>query len=268
MALWLAGLVAIAVIALIALVISRGGGNDGPVSTTPGTTQVLFIEGLRRSEMARILQEKTGIPEASYLAATGPGDRGRALAGTSRPTSLEGFLFPATYPVDPTAPVGDVVDYQLRTFRERTADIDYAYARRHGLTTYDVLTIASLIEREASDERERRIIAGIIYTRLRLKMRLDIDATVQYVVGYWKRDLTATDLRIASPYNTRRYSGLPPGPICNPGEGSIRAAADPIRTGNLYYVARADGTDHHYFARTPAEFDAAIAKAKANAAAG
>ncbi len=268
MTLWLVGLVVVAAIALIALVMSRGGGNDASQATTPGTTQVLFIEGLRRSEMARILQEKTGIPEASYMTATGPGARGRALAGTSRPTSLEGFLFPATYPVNPKAPVGNVVDYQLRTFRERTAGIDYAYARRHNLTKYDVLTIASLVEREASDERERRIIAGIIYTRLHLKMRLDIDATVQYVVGYWKRDLTAADLRIASPYNTRRYTGLPPGPICNPGEASIRAAANPIRTNDLYYVARADGTDHHYFARTPAEFYAAIAKAKANAAAG
>lgn len=270
-ALWLVGLVAIAAVALIALVMARGGGNDTPVSTTPTTpttVDVLLVEGLRRSEMATIVAKKTGIPAASYLAATNPSARGRALAGTSRPTSLEGFLFPATYPVDPKAPVGDLVDYQLRTFQERTAGISYAYARRRNLTRYDVLIIASLVEREASNERERGIIAGVMYNRLRLRMRLDIDATVQYALGFWKSELTAADLRSASPYNTRRFPGLPPGPISNPGEGSIRAAANPVPTNYLYYVARADGTDNHYFARTPAQFDAAIAKARANARGG
>jgi UPF0755 protein len=95
-------------------------------------------------------------------------------------------------------------------------------------------------------------------------MRLDIDATVQYAVGSWKAELTKADLEIDSPYNTRKFPGLPPGPICNPGEDSIRAAANPTPSGFLYYVAKNDGTDLHYFARTEAEHVANIRRAAAN----
>lgn len=242
-----------------------GGGTDPtPVATTSKTVDVLFVEGLRRSEMAEILQQKTGIPADGYMKATDPSKRGQKLAGTTKPTSLEGFLFPATYPVDPAQPVTDLVDYQLRTFEERTASIDYSAAKKKNLTKYDVLIIASLVEREASDQRERRLVAGVIENRLRARMRLDIDATVQYAVGSWKSEITAADLRIDSPYNTRKYPGLPPGPICNPSEESIRAAAKPLPSKYLFYVARNDGTDLHYFAENDAEFQQMIARAKAN----
>jgi len=256
------------IIIVVGLVLYSGGRDSGepaPGSTSAGTTvDVLFIEGLRRSEMAGILQRKTGIPAADYMAATDASKKGQALAGTKKPTSLEGFLFPATYPVDPAQPVSELVDYQVRTFQERTAGIDYSAARKKNLSKYDVLIIASLVEREASDARERRLVAGVIENRLRSGMRLDIDATVQYAVGSWKEEITGADLRIDSPYNTRKFPGLPPGPICNPSEESIRAAANPLPSKYLYYVAKNDGTDLHYFAENAAQHEQFIARANAN----
>ncbi|MBU6364456.1 MAG: endolytic transglycosylase MltG [Acidobacteria bacterium] len=261
--------IVIPVIALLVIVIGLwvtwgGNGSDQAAQTTPTTVDVLFIEGLRRSEMAEILQKKTGIPAADYMKATDPSALGQRLAGTKKPTSLEGFLFPATYPVDPKKPVTDLVNYQLDTFTQRTEGISYKAAKRKNLTKYDVLIIASLVEREASTTKERRIIAGVIENRLRARMRLDIDATVQYAVGSWKAELTKDDLAIASPYNTRKYFGLPPGPICNPGEDSLKAAANPIPSKYLFYVSKNDGTDLHYFATTEAEHIANIKRAAAN----
>ncbi|MFM8828200.1 MAG: endolytic transglycosylase MltG [Actinomycetota bacterium] len=261
--------IVIPIIALLVIVIGLwmtwgGDGGGETTQTTPTTIDVLFIEGLRRSEMAEIVQQKTGIPAADYMKATDPSALGQRLAGTKKPTSLEGFLFPATYPVDPKKPVTDLVNYQLDTFAQRTEGISYAAAKRKNLTKYDVLIIASLVEREASTSKERRIIAGVIENRLRARMRLDIDATVQYAVGSWKPELTKDDLAIASPYNTRKYLGLPPGPICNPGEDSIRAAANPIPSKYLFYVSKNDGTDLHYFSTTEAEHIANIKRAAAN----
>ncbi|MBL6633912.1 MAG: endolytic transglycosylase MltG [Thermoleophilia bacterium] len=181
----LAVLISLAVVVALAvggfIWLSGGSGGDGTASgptSTSSTVDVLFIEGLRRSEMADILQEKTGIPASEYMQATDPSRRGQLLAGTKKPTSLEGFLFPATYPVDPSKPVKDLVDYQVSTYEQRTAGINYAAAKRKNLTKYDVLIIASLVERETSDPRERRLVAGVIENRLRARMRLDIDATV------------------------------------------------------------------------------------------
>ena len=250
------------IIAVIAVVALTRGGGDAPVATAPTTTDVLLVEGLRRTEMADVVQAKTGIPAAQYIAATDPSQVGQTLAGTKKPTSLEGFLFPATYPVDPKKPVSDLVNYQLRTYAQRTAGINYAYAKKHNLTKYDVLIMASIVEREASNQRDRRIIAGVFYNRLKLGMRIDSDVTVHYALGSWSKELTRADLNLASPYNTRRYHGLPPGPICNPGLGAINAAANPVRTPYLYFVASTSGKV--FYAKTGAEFQQAIAKAKAN----
>jgi UPF0755 protein len=97
---------------------------------------------------------------------------------------------------------------------------------------------------------------------------LGVDATVQYALGYWKTNLTESDLQINSPYNTRRFPGLPPSPICNPGLASIQAAAHPVKVPYLYYVARNDGTNGHYFATTLAQFNLAVARSNGNLAHG
>lgn len=117
-----------------------------------------------------------------------------------------------------------------------------------------MVTIASMIEREVRVPSERPIVAGVIYNRLRLGMRLDIDATVQYGIGSW-RELRGSDLRSSSPYNTRRFTGLPPGPIASPGSASLDAAANPAEHGYLYYVAKTDGSGGHRFATTLEEFN-------------
>ena len=234
------------------------------MSTAPAQ-RLLIREGLRREDIARLLDDETSISGERYLALTGPGARGRARAHTGKPTSLEGFLFPATYEITAQTTAQELVDEQLAAYDANTSQVNYSYARSKNLTKYDVLILASMIEREVAVAKERPIVAGVMYNRLKAGMRLDIDATVQYAIGQWKPELTASDLAIDSPYNTRKFTGLPPGPISNPGLDSIRAAARPEKVPYLYYVARNDGTGRHFFATTPEQFEADVAQSKANA---
>ena len=238
--------------------------SDAVAETVP-TQKLLIREGLRREDIAKLLDEQTTIPGARYLALTAKGSRGRRLAGTNAPTSLEGFLFPATYELTDDTTAAQLVDEQLAAYDANAAQVNYAYARSKNLTRYDVLILASMIEREVAVPRERPIVAGVMYNRLKAGMRLDIDATVQYALGEWKPELSASDLAIDSPYNTRRFTGLPPGPISNPGLDSIRAAARPAKVPYLYYVARNDGTGRHFFATTPEQFERDVAQSEANA---
>jgi UPF0755 protein len=255
--------------AAIALINHERGSEPPPPPTTaaePPPISVTFPEGLRREDIADILRRRTKLSPDAYLAATGPSALGERLAGTSKPTSLEGFLFPATYLIGTRTTVGDLVRAQLRAYRAAIAGVNYRYARSRNLTRYDVLIIASMVEREVQVPSERALVAGVIYNRLHDGMRLDIDATTRYAIGSWTKPLTESDLQVDSPYNTRRYAGLPPGPISNPGLASIKAAAHPRSTPYLYFVARADGSGRHYFATTIDEFDRLVARAARNAA--
>ncbi len=267
--LWLVVIVVMVAAAGLALTWGRFADDPAPVAADTSTVPVqrlLIREGLRREDIAALLDKETTISGAAYLAATARGPRGRALAKTSAPTSLEGFLFPATYDITPDTTARQLVDLQVQAYQDNTADINYAHARAKNLTKFDVLILASLIEREVALPRERRIVAGVLYNRLKANMRLDIDATTQYAIGEWKPELTAADLATRSPYNTRLYAGLPPGPICNPGLDAIAAAARPATHAYLYYVARNDGSDGHYFSTTPAQFEVDVARSRANAA--
>ena len=262
---WLILIVVMVVAAGIALAGRAFEDDAPPVATATAPAQKLLIrEGLRREDVAGLLDDKTGISGARYLALTAAGARGKALAKAEGPTSLEGFLFPATYEITRATTARKLVDEQLAAYRVNTAGIDYGYARSKNLTRFDVLTIASMIEREVVVARERPIVASVIYNRLRARMRLDIDATVQFAIGSWKAELTRTDLAIDSPYNTRRFSGLPPGPIASPGADSIRAAARPAKTDYIYYVARNDGSGRHFFSTTPAQFEIDVQRSRAN----
>ena len=190
-----------------------------------------------------------------YLAAS---RQSRALEpsefGAPRGHDLEGFLFPATYRLKRGRPMSLLVEQQLSAFRNNFERVDLRYARRKNLTPYDVLTIASLVEREAQTSRDRRLVASVIYNRLRDGMALQIDATIRYVTGNWQRPLKRSELAIGSAYNTYRHHGLPPGPIGSPGLASIQAAAHPARTRFLYYIVKPCGNGSHSFARTDAEF--------------
>jgi UPF0755 protein len=206
------------------------------------------------------------ISTAGYLRVTQSSALPGQFAGDGKRRNLEGFLFPATYDVYDDDPARVLVEKQLAAFSRNWSKVKLGYARSKNLTPYDVLIIASMIEREVAVARERPLVASVIYNRLRAGMRLDIDATVQYAVGQWKEHLTASDLAIDSPYNTRKFAGLPPGPISNPGKDSIRAAAHPVETDYLYYVARNDGTGRHYFSSTPEQFAQDVQKSRANLA--
>lgn len=260
--------VAAIIVAVVVALDRRGGSAAAPTATVtvPPPIRVTFPEGLRREDMARILAEKTDLSGQEYLTATGPGPAGSQRAGVTRPASLEGFLFPATYEIGTETTVSFLVEQQLAAYDAAIGGVDMRFAKSRNLTPYDVLIIASMVEREVAEASERPTVAGVIYNRLKRKMRLDIDATVQYAVGEW-RALNAKDLASDSPYNTRKFSGLPPGPIASPGLASIEAAARPKQSAFLYYVAREDGSNRHYFAKSIEEFETLKARARANAAA-
>jgi UPF0755 protein len=203
----------------------------------PAPVKKLVIpEGFAIRDIARVTN-RVGISQAAYLSALSKAVAPAGfLTGTEHAASLEGFLFPATYDVAQPADAVTLVHQQLVAFDAAFASVDTRYPARHHLTRYDVLKIASLVEREAAYPPDRAKIARVIYNRLHRHMVLGIDAEIQYAVGAW-RPLTGPDLTIASPYNSRIHRGLPPTPISNPGLASIDAAAHPATGDWLYYVA-------------------------------
>jgi uncharacterized YceG family protein len=231
---------------------SNGAALDALGAGPPPNIVTLTIpEGRSRREIAPTIGDQL---EGDYLAAT---QRSRALDpreyDAENARNLEGFLFPATYELKRGRPVKELVQQQLSAFRGEFEQVDLRFAHRKNLTDYDVLIIASMVEREASLPRERPVIASVIYNRLHEGMPLGIDATLRFALNQWERPLTQSELASPSPYNTRSTPGLPPGPIGNPGIASIRAAARPARTGYLFFVVKPGGNGAHAFARTDAE---------------
>ena len=217
----------------------------------PNVVQVSIPEGLSRKEIRPL----TGGLRGNYTRATrrSPSLNPRRY-GAEGPRSLEGFLFPATYELKKGQRVHRLVEQQLAHFERNFEKVDLSFAERKNLSAYDVLIIASLVEREAMVAKERPIIASVIYNRLRNDIRLDIDATTRFAVNNWKKPLKVSELQNPSPYNTRVHPGLPPGPIGNPGLASIKAAAHPAKTGFLFYVVKPGTCGRHNFAKTDAEF--------------
>ncbi|MFY9469313.1 MAG: endolytic transglycosylase MltG [Solirubrobacterales bacterium] len=227
----------------------------GPASEA---TTVTVIEGRSRFEVADQLR-RLGV-DGDYMSATTSSrllDPARFGAPKSV-GSLEGFLFPATYDLPAEGDTGDLVSQQLRAFMRNLAAVDLRYARKKNLTVYDVVTIASLIEREVQVPRERRLVAAVIYNRLRAGIPLGIDATTRFETRNWTKPLTGAVLRDDTPFNTRTNKGLPPGPIGSPGLASIEAAARPANVGYLYYVVDPCRPGTHAFSSTDAEFQADV----------
>ncbi len=230
---------------------------------------VTIPEGLRTEEITDLLAKGGIVTKDAFLAAlfraapTQP-----VFADRPKGVGWEGYLFPDTYRFPRDTSADQVFSMMLDDFAQRVTPAVVAGFHAEGLSVYQGLTLASIVEREARAASERPIIASVFLNRLRLGMPLQADPTVQYAVGldpanvarfgYWKQDLSAADLQIASPYNTYQHTGLPPGPICNPGVASIEAVAFPAKTDYLYFVAKGDGT--HAFARTLAEQEANVAK--------
>lgn len=224
-----------------------------------GIVTVTIPEGRSRYEISQQLAEQ-GRLEGDYMAASEKSSelnprRYGAPAGTD---NLEGFLFPATYEFEANASVDDLVGQQLAAFKNNIGEVNMRYARSKNLTVYDVLIIASLIDREVSVASERRIVASVIYNRLKAGIALGIDATTRFETRNWTEPLTNSVLQKDSPYNTRTRKGLPPTPIGNPGLAAMQAAARPKSTDYLYYVANPCKPGTHTFAKTDAEFQQAV----------
>ena len=204
-------------------------------------TRLTTLEGWRSEEIAEMLAEND---------ITNP----QAFLDIVRKRDLEGKLFPSTYYFSENTPAWAVVDKMINEYNKRIKPLFNQYPTQ--MTEKEVLTLASIVEREAIYHSERPKIAAVYLNRLKIGKRLEADPTVQYALGfnfnenrYWKKGLTYTDLKYPSPYNTYRNTGLPPGPIANPSYESVKAVLNPEPNFNaIYFVA--DNTGHHDFSRT------------------
>jgi hypothetical protein len=263
-----AGALLLAIAALVALAVvlaERSKPKPKPVAPI-AVVRITIPEGETRVQIARIAAAKS--LQGSYLA----NSRRSALLdpahyGAPRDTpNLEGFLFPATYELYAGEPARRLVAEQLAAFREDVAAVAARGARSLHITPYQLLIVASMVEREALLASDRPKVAAVIYNRLRLGMALGIDSTIRYALNDFSKPLTEAQLHIDSPYNTRAHRGLPPTPISNPGLAAIAAAAHPAHVPYLYYVNGADGcgelafsTEYAQFERDAAAYRAALA---------
>jgi UPF0755 protein len=229
-----------------------------PLTSAGGKVNVTIPEGEDRTQTAATIKD-LGLT-SDYLAAT-KSFKGfdPSKYGARNPKSLEGFLFPATYELDPGASVDQLVTEQLQAFRQNIAGVNMSYAKSKNLTVYDVLTIASMIDKEVMVPSERPLVSAVIYNRLHRGMPLGIDATTRFEFHNYTGEITQSQLQSPSPYNTRTHAGLPPTPIGNPGLAAIQAAAHPAKVDYLYYVLNGDGSGHHCFTASAAEFDQLVA---------
>jgi UPF0755 protein len=254
-----------------AAVAVRSSDDDSPPPTTtraapaPKVLRIVFPEGFTRSQMAeritsvnRIARTKRKVQprlsEAAYRRLTQRGTPPAAFRRDARGRGLEGFLFPATYEFTARTRTQQLVARQLEAFRRNWAKVDLRYARSKNLTPYDVLIIASMIERETIAPDERPLVSAVIYNRLKAGMPLGIDATIRYGLDVpGNEPLRQSQLQNDNPYNTRLRTGLPPTPIANPGLASMQAAAHPARKNYLFFVRKPDKV-HHFFTASEDEF--------------
>jgi uncharacterized YceG family protein len=230
------------------------------------TDTVTLVEGPGRKENAPVIA-KSGKISGSYLAASGSKavlERIRKLGAPKGTKTAEGFLFPATYTLPVGAPASQLVSEQLDAFQENFRHVNMSYARSKHLTRYDVLIIASMIEREAQLPRERALVSAVIYNRLKQGMPLSIDATTRYYTNNWQTPILESQLQAHNAYNTRLNRGLPPTPIGNPGLASLKAAAKPAHKSYLYYVRKPGKSGAHAFSSTDAQFERDVAKYQAS----
>jgi UPF0755 protein len=224
----------------------------------PGDQVALrIIEGWRLTEVAAAVNKAfPSISAADFMAAAVVGARNNfVLSGLDPKTSLEGFLFPDTYFLRPNATTEQIIGILLDNFETKAGPTLRTAAAARNVTIYDMVKLASIVEREARDRKESPTIAGVYQHRLDIGMKLDADPTIQYAKGDWG-ELSLDDLKLDSPYNTYLNPGLPPNPIANPGLAALQAAAQPEKTDYLYFVAKGDGTGDHAFARTIEEQEA------------
>jgi uncharacterized YceG family protein len=231
-------------------------GTVETVIAMPKPFHIVFPEGFTRREMAdrvdavaKIAQRKRHVrarlARRTYLAATRTPHVPPCFHGKVQ--TIEGFLFPATYEFFRQTTSADLASEQLAAFCSNWEKVDLGYAHSKNLTPYDVLIIASMVEKETLSPDERQLVSAVIYNRLHARMPLGIDATLRYGLDIPPTEsIHQSQLESDSPYNTRKHLGLPPTPIANPGLASLQAAAHPAHVNYLYFVRKPD-KKHHFF---------------------
>ena len=216
------------------------------INGTPITHKITIPEGLRIDEVAMLFEaaDLANAKEFEKKAWDPVFAKSLGLSGTS----LEGFLHPETYHFRKQTPVEKIIENMVQSYRQVYTDEWQKQAKEMNLSELEVVTLASIIEKETGAAHERPLIGGVFHNRLRQNWRMDTDPTVIYAVllsrGSFNGNLTLEDLKIDHPYNTYRHKGLPPGPICNPGTEAIRAALYPKKTKHMFFVSKNDGTHH------------------------
>ena len=224
--------------------------------SAPAGVKVTIPEGYTTAQIAARLEENGVVSAAAFMDACQNGDYDYDyLPAKGTEERLQGFLYPETYFFDADSAAADVVKIMLAEFDKQLTDEWLAQLEVLDRSLFEVVTMASIIEREAEVEADRPIISGVFYNRLATNMKLQSCATVQYALGEVKPVLTYEDIAVDSPYNTYLIDGLPPGPICSPGHDALEAAFFPAETDYMYFVAKPDGS--HIFSVTFAEHEAA-----------
>ena len=224
------------------------------------TTQFVIAEGLNKWQIAdKLASAFPSFSAGDFLAAF----RDPSLLANlpSKATDAEGYLFPETYTVNEDATPGEIARIMVMECKKRLTPEVLLLARDRGLDEHQLVTLASIIEKETGAPSERGVISSVFHNRLGLGMKLQTDPTVIY--GMWERydgNIRKKDLQTPTPYNTYTIFGLPPGPIASPGQDAIEKAASPETTDYIFFVARGDGTGLHDFSRTLAEHNRAVAR--------
>jgi UPF0755 protein len=221
---------------------------------TPEDVTFVILPGWRIEEIAASLSTSgLSITPEQFISAAQIPPSGFAFLGGA--TTTEGFLYPDSYVIPRGTSAEQLIHEFVRNFGLRFSSDIKSAVDRQGLTIHQAVTLASLVEREAVHEEEKPLIASVFLNRMKIGMKLDSDPTVQYALGYdilaqtwWKNPLSLVDLQFNSPYNTYIYTGLPPGPISNPGLESLRAVAFPVETEYYFFRAKCDGSGYHSFA--------------------
>ncbi len=251
------GIIFLGVAAIAALAYRHFHRSTPPPPVVVRTITVTIPEGYSRAQAAEVAKQE-GLRGSYEKASVRSKYLKPAKYGGEGAKDLEGFLFPDTFELEKHARAADLVQLQLEDFKRRIAGVKMGYARSKNLTVYDVVTIASMVEREAGLDSQRKLVAAVIYNRLHDGMPLGIDATTRFATGNYTRPLTESELAVDSPYNTRTNAGLPPGPIDSPGLASIEAAAHPAKVDYLFYVVEPGACNKLAFSSTEAEFNADV----------
>ena len=266
----------VGVLAAIAFaIVGRGDGGSAPETTAGATTgpppkpvlRIVFPEGFTIDEMAQRVRAVNKIAEQKRKITPKLNPRQYARIGHAkskppqrfehkgRVASLEGFLFPATYEFTEDTTTRELIAEQEDAFIRAWSQLDLRYSKSKNLTSYDVLIIASMIEKEVQVPKERALVSAVIYNRLHAVMPLGIDATVRYGFHISPTEpIQPSQLESDNPYNTRKIAGLPPTPIANPGLASLQAAAHPAKVDYLFFVRKPD-CKSHFFTASEAEFN-------------